>query len=199
MAFLHAFKKVFAIMAAGALTLTAAACGSASSNQTSDSFAESGPITVVASINQWGLLASEIGGNKVQVTSILGSTNVDAHDFEPQTSDIAKIAKADVLVANGAGYDEWAIKAAGKNVNRVTASTAVGASDGDNPHLWFSKDARKSMAQELTETFSKARPSDKDYFAKQYQNWQEDEDELDQRMQEFLTPHTPRSNRWLTT
>ena len=40
--------------------------------------APTGPINVVVSLNQWGSLAAELGGDDVEVTSIVNSTNVDA-------------------------------------------------------------------------------------------------------------------------
>ena len=58
--------------------------------------APTGPINVVVSLNQWGSLAAELGGDDVEVTSIVNSTNVDAHDFEPKTSDVAKLSKAQI-------------------------------------------------------------------------------------------------------
>ena len=113
--------------------------------------APTGPINVVASLNQWGSLAAELGGDDVEVTSIVNSTNVDAHDFEPKTSDVAKLSKAQIIVANGAGYDSWATKSMTKTTNIVSAASVMGAVEGDNPHLWFSKDARSSMATAITD------------------------------------------------
>lgn len=52
------------------------------------------PIEVVASVNQWGSLAEQIGGVHVKVTSVLSSTDVNAHDFEPKTDDIDKLQQA---------------------------------------------------------------------------------------------------------
>lgn len=48
----------------------------------------SGTIEVVASINQWGSVAKDLGGSHVDVTNIMTKTNVEAHDYEPtsQTS-----------------------------------------------------------------------------------------------------------------
>lgn len=66
---------------------------------------------MAASVNQWGTVAKALGGDNVNVTSIINSTNVDAHDYEPTTSDIAKLQKAQVIIVNGAGYDAWAVKA----------------------------------------------------------------------------------------
>ena len=39
-----------------------------------------------------------------------------------------------------------------KQGNPFTAAQMVGAVDGDNPHLWFSSDARNAMAKELADT-----------------------------------------------
>ena len=141
--------------------------------------APTGPINVVASLNQWGSLAAELGGDDVEVTSIVNSTNVDAHDFEPKTSDVAKLSKAQIIVANGAGYDSWATKSMTKTTNIVSAASVMGAMEGDNPHLWFSKDARSSMATAITDAYVKALPSKKKAFQKRLKAWQADEKSLE--------------------
>ena len=141
--------------------------------------APTGPINVVVSLNQWGSLAAELGGDDVEVTSIVNSTNVDAHDFEPKTSDVAKLSKAQIIVANGAGYDSWATKSMTKTTNIVSAASVMGAVEGDNPHLWFSKDARSSMATAITDAYIKALPSKKKAFQKRLKAWQADEKSLE--------------------
>ena len=60
----------------------------------------------------------------------------------------------------------------------------VGALDGDNPHLWFSRDARQAVARELTEVFSRLLPEHKAYFESNLKTWQSDEDELESQMRE---------------
>ncbi|WP_165776785.1 metal ABC transporter solute-binding protein, Zn/Mn family [Bifidobacterium simiarum] len=182
-------RSVTAAITCTALMALGACSGGSGGASASSSGPSDGPIAVTASINQWGLLARQIGGDQVNVDSILGSTNVDAHDFEPQTSDIAKISKSDILVVNGAGYDEWAVKAAAGSVTTVNAAEAVGAADGDNPHLWFSKDARKAMARELCEAFAKERPAKKDYFDSRLSTWSKSESELERTMDTFASKH----------
>ena len=49
--------------------------------------------TVVASVNQWGALAQELGGKCAQVTSLINSTSVEPHDYEPTPADLAKLSK----------------------------------------------------------------------------------------------------------
>ena len=189
----HAAKTGMATLLASALLLATAACGNGAQNQSTpstDTSQKTGVITVAASINQWGSLASEIGGDDVEVTSILTSTNVDAHDFEPKTSDLTALSKAEIVVANGAGYDTWATKSRGSESTLVSAAQIVGASDGDNPHLWFSKDARTGMAKELANTFSKARPELKKSFTERLKDWQEREKKLDLAMSNFADTHS---------
>lgn len=145
---------------------------------------------MVSSINQWGSLAAELGGDDVKVTSIVNSINVDAHDFEPKTSDVAKLSKAQVVVANGAGYDSWATKSLGQGSNLVSAASVVGATEGDNPHLWFSKDARTDMAEAITEAYIKALPSKKKDFEQRLATWKQGEQSLEQWVGDFTKHHT---------
>lgn len=195
----HRIARI-AAAAAGIVALSfASACGSgtnggdaaqpAQSPSAGASASSDKPITVVASINQWGSLAKQIGGEYVDVTSILASNTVEAHDFEAQTADVAKISKAQVVVANGAGYDAWATKSVTKQTALVTAAGNVGASDGDNPHLWFSKDARNAVAQDLADTYAKLQPDHREYFDEQLAAWQEQEKTLEEQMKDFAAAH----------
>lgn len=180
--------------AAIALVIPLSACGFPHRTPTPSASASAaapakGPINVVASVNQWGVLAEQIGGTDVNVTTILSSTAVDAHDFEPKTSDIAAIQKAQVVVTNGAGYDTWATKSLAKGTINVSAAATVGAINGDNPHLWFSKDARNAMATELADVFSKALPAKKKSFDKHLKAWRQREDALEDDMAAFAKRH----------
>ncbi|MDR3152309.1 MAG: zinc ABC transporter substrate-binding protein, partial [Bifidobacteriaceae bacterium] len=66
------------------------------------------PINVLASINQWGSLVKQIGGVCVNVTSIISSTNIEAHNYEPTANNIIEFNNNQLIVINGAGYDDWA-------------------------------------------------------------------------------------------
>lgn len=176
------------------MLFTAAACGASTAETEPDSKKSvpkpTGPINVVASINQWGSLATELGGDDVTVTSIMNSTNVEAHDFEPKTSDVAKLSKAQIVVANGAGYDSWATKALSKSSTLVSAASVMGATEGDNPHLWFSKDARSSVAAAITDAYIKALPSKKKAFQKRLKAWQNSEKSMESWVNDFTKTHT---------
>lgn len=125
----------------------------------------------------------------MKVTSILSSTTVDAHDFEPTAQDVKALHNADVVLVNGAGYDTWASKNMASSTTCISVSDIVGAMDGDNPHLWFSRDARFAIASELADTFSRLRPGEKKTFSKNLKAWQTCEDTLERHIHEFSKAH----------
>ena len=130
-------------------------------------------------------MAKTLGGDNVNVTSIINSTNVDAHDYEPTTSDIAKLQKAQVIIVNGAGYDAWAVKAAqSANVTIVNAAAVGGVNDGENPHVWFSADVRKAVAQAITEAYEQADAAKKSDFDKLHDQWKSEENNVESKIAE---------------
>lgn len=173
-------RIAIAALASVGMLASVAACGRG--QLTSE---KNGTIEVVASVNQWGTVAKTLGGDNVNVTSIINSTNVDAHDYEPTTSDIAKLQKAQVIIVNGAGYDAWAVKAAqSAKATVVNAAEVGGVKDGDNPHIWFSADVRKAMAQAITDAYAKADSAKKSDFDKLNDQWMTEEGNVEGKIAE---------------
>lgn len=178
---MHRIARIaIAALASVGMLASVAACGRGRSSSE-----KSGTIEVVASVNQWGTVAKTLGGDNVNVTSIINSTNVDAHDYEPTTSDIAKLQKAQVIIVNGAGYDAWAVKAAqSAKATVVNAAEVGGVKDGDNPHVWFSADVRKAMAQAITDAYAKADSAKKSDFDKLNDQWMTEEGNVEGKIAE---------------
>ena len=178
---MHRIARIaIAALASVGMLASVAACGSGQS--TSE---KNGTIEVAASVNQWGTVAKALGGDNVNVTSIINSTNVDAHDYEPTTSDIAKLQKAQVIIVNGAGYDAWAVKAAQTaNAIIVNAAEIGGVNDGENPHVWFSADVRKAVAQAITEAYEQADAAKKNDFDKMNDQWTAEENNVESKITE---------------
>ena len=63
---------------------------------------------VVAAENFWGSIAAPLGGDRVDVSSIIRNPNADPHDYEPTTGDARLMASARFIIVNGIGYDPWA-------------------------------------------------------------------------------------------
>ena len=178
---MHRIARIaIAALASVGMLASVAACGSGQS--TSE---KNGTIEVAASVNQWGTVAKALGGDNVNVTSIINSTNVDAHDYEPTTSDIAKLQKAQVIIVNGAGYDTWAVKATQTaNATIVNAAEIGGVNDGENPHVWFSADVRKAVAQAITEAYEQADAAKKNDFDKMNDQWTAEENNVESKIAE---------------
>lgn len=178
---MHRIARIaIAALASVGMLASVAACGSGQS--TSE---KNGTIEVAASVNQWGTVAKALGGDNVNVTSIINSTNVDAHDYEPTTSDIAKLQKAQVIIVNGAGYDAWAVKATQTaNAIIVNAAEVGGVNDGENPHVWFSADVRKAVAQAITEAYEQADAAKKNDFDKMNDRWTAEENNVESKIAE---------------
>lgn len=92
---------VLGLAAASALVLAGCA-GTAAGDDAGD-----GKIVVVASTNVYGEIAQEIGGDLVDVTSIVTNESQDPHSFEPSARDQLAVSKADLVIENGGGYDAF--------------------------------------------------------------------------------------------
>lgn len=69
--------------------------------------ADDGVLSVVASTNVYGDLAASIGGDLIEVTSIIDDPSQDPHSYEADARVQLALSKADIVVHNGGGYDEF--------------------------------------------------------------------------------------------
>lgn len=122
-----------------------------------------GPIRVVAAENFYGDIASQIGGDTVAVTSILSNPDQDPHLFEASPSTARALARAQIAIASGAGYDPWmhALLAATHSRGRVEILVAglVGRVPGDNPHIWYDPKTMPALARHLAATLEHLDPA----------------------------------------
>lgn len=125
---------------------------------TGTSYGQAAPLQIVAAENVYGGIAQEIGGAHVVVTSILKDPNQDPHMFEASPSIAVALARADVIIFNGADYDPWAQKLIGGSQGRrreiIDVARLVGAPAGANPHFWYDPNYILQFAQRLTEKLS---------------------------------------------
>ncbi|MFB4351310.1 metal ABC transporter substrate-binding protein [Microbacterium sp. CR_7] len=96
-------KPVVALALVSVAALTLAGCSSA------PAAGEGGDdgITVVASTNVYGSLAEQIGGDRIEVDSIITSATQDPHSYEASARDRLTVQKADLVIENGGGYDSF--------------------------------------------------------------------------------------------
>jgi zinc/manganese transport system substrate-binding protein len=128
-------------------------------------------IHVVAAENFWGSIAAQLGGSRVQVTSVISNPATDPHDYEPTALDARTFAGAQLAIVNGVGYDPWAPKLVAANpVNGrvvLTVGDLVGIKDGGNPHRWYSPANVQQVANAIAADYAKLDPKDAAYFRAQ--------------------------------
>lgn len=144
---------------AAAVTMTAG-CSSSSSPASS-----SGAIDVVASTNVWGDIAKQIGGEHVNVTSIMSDPNADPHEYEVDAKTAAALSKSQFVIENGLGYDGFMDKllAASPNPSRKVLNAAdvmqISGSDA-NPHVWYDIAKIPDVANAVAEQLGTLDPTD---------------------------------------
>jgi zinc/manganese transport system substrate-binding protein len=126
------------------------------------------PVDVVVSVDQWGDIVSQLGGACTQVKTVLVSSSVDPHDYEPSPRDATSFSGARLIVLNGADYDPWASKLAAISAPVapvVSAADVTKTADGENPHLWYRPSAVNAVADAVTAALRKIDPRMQDYFS----------------------------------
>lgn len=134
----------------------------------------SAKLNVVAAENFWGSLVKQVGGNKVNVFSVVSDPNADPHEYEVNSQDALKVAKANYVIINGVGYDSWANKLLSANPNSARKVLNVGQllnkSAGDNPHIWYNPAYVNRTIKQMEQDLSRLDPQNKTYFEANYNN-----------------------------
>ena len=119
----------FALASAAALALAGCSGAGAPSD-------DSGLVRVVASTNVYGDIAASVGGDLVDVTSIISNQSQDPHSYEATARDQLALSKAQLVIENGGGYDPFigALLDGSDNpdVVLVSATEVSGQDDADD-------------------------------------------------------------------
>ena len=132
-------------------------------------------ITVVTTTTQLTDFTRVVGGSHVDVYGIL-KANVDAHDYEPSPADVARLAKAKVIVKNGVGLEKWfdaTIRNADTKAAIIEAATGVAVRHGEgdeaaegDPHIWHDPRNAMTMVHNIAVALAAADPAHRaDYEA----------------------------------
>lgn len=150
-------------------------------------------INIVAAENMYGSVAKEIGGDKVDVISILNNPNQDPHLFNASPSTARAVAKADIIVYNGIAYDGWMDKLLSVQKNDqpkvIIIANLVGAKMGDNPHLWYAPNTLLIYAQHLTALLQQIDPANQKYYAAELKTFQNNYQQLNHTINQIKQHH----------
>ena len=134
------------------------------------------PLKVVASFSILGDFVKNVGGERVEVTALVGADG-DVHVYTPTPADARKIAEAKLLVVNGFGLEGWLprlLQAAGGKASIVTATRGIAplrlGSDAD-PHAWQSVANAEQYVANIRDALAVADPPDAEVFRQNAQTY----------------------------
>jgi zinc/manganese transport system substrate-binding protein len=144
--------------------LAIAGCGGSAAGAGSD-----GKISAVGAENEYANVIGQIGGKYVEVSAVLSDPNTDPHSFEASVSVAQEVARAQVVVQNGLGYDSYMekIESASASDSRdvIDVQDLLRLPDSTpNPHLWYKPETMPAVARQLVRDFSALQPEHRAYF-----------------------------------
>lgn len=166
---------------------------------------------VVATTTIVGDVVSRVGGDLIDL-SVLLPADTDPHSFDPTPQDIAKIAGADLVFANGGGLEGFLdnlIASAGEQAQVVYVSDGIdllavedGEHERDNkggdPHTWTDPNNVIVWAEAIERELSLLDPENGDSYRENAENYKIELEALDAWIREQVA-RIPVENRKLVT
>ena len=142
------------------------------------------PIRIVTTIGMIADLAKNIGGEMVEVTSLMG-TGVDPHLYKASAGDVTLISEADLILYNGLHLEAGMsgvlerlsdqkpnqVLAVTKNIDRSKLTAPPEFAGAYDPHVWFDVTLWKDVAETIHNALVLLMPSAEAHFqslAKKY-------------------------------
>lgn len=161
-------------------------------------------LNVVASFSILGDLVKNVGGDRVDVATLVGP-NGDVHVYAPAPSDAKKNADARLLVMNGLGLEGWLprlVQSAGSKATIVTASNGIAplqlGSDAD-PHAWQSVPNVRIYVANIRDALIAADPADAAVFRANADRYLKELDALDAEVRAAIAKIPPERRKVITT
>jgi zinc/manganese transport system substrate-binding protein len=156
-------------------------------------------IDVVASFSILGDFVKNVGGDRVNATTLVGADS-DVHVYTPAPMDAKKIADAKLVIVNGFGLEGWLprlVQSSGGKAAIVTASNGISprklGSDAD-PHAWQSPLNAKIYVANIRDALAAAAPADAEAFKSRASAYLADLDALEREVREGIAK-IPESRR----
>ncbi|QOT12434.1 zinc ABC transporter substrate-binding protein [Paenibacillus sp. JNUCC32] len=180
--------RIFMGAAILVLLLVLSACASGEAKQSGAATEQADKkIRVVTTIGQIAEPISVIGGDRVEVLSLMGP-GVDPHLYNATQGDIKKLDSGDVIFYSGLhleGNMTEIFEQIGKNKPVLAIADAIPKdrllqddTQATDPHVWFDIDLWKTSLDSAVEELKSLSPADADYFEENKQKYFAQLDEL---------------------
>src|SRR5215470_5374924 len=161
-------------------------------------------LKVVASFSILGDLVRNVGGNSIEVTTLVGPDS-DAHVYSPTPADAKKIADAKLIIVNGLGFEGWLprlVQSSGGKARIVTASDGIAplrlGNDAD-PHAWQSVGNAKVYVANIRTALSAADPANAERYRANAEAYLAKLDALEREVRDAVARLQPARRKVIST
>jgi len=191
-----------------AILLLLAGCGRVETAQTPD-FSNASQIDVVATTGMVGDIVSNVGGNRVEVTTLMGP-GIDPHTYKASEGDVERIGSADLIFYSGLHLeaklaevfekmgDQIVTVAVAERIpeeQRIVVGTGVASYD---PHVWFDVELWSIAVESVRDTLVRLDPAHAADYHDRADAYQQQLNELDAYVLQQAT-RVPAQQRVLIT
>jgi zinc/manganese transport system substrate-binding protein len=124
---------------------------------------DDGLLRIVASTDVYGSIAAAVAGDRASILSIIDEPGRDPHSYEADARVRLELARADIVIENGGGYDDFVdtLLAGAGNQDAVVLSavrefgiSAEPPGPDFNEHVWYDLPTMASLAQTLADALA---------------------------------------------
>ena len=161
-------------------------------------------LNVVASFSILGDLVRNVGGDRVNVATLVGP-NSDVHVYAPAPADAKKIADAKLVIVNGFGLEGWLPRLVQSSGNKAVIATATEGvaplKRGSNadPHAWQSVANAKTYVANIRAALSAADLAGNDIFRSNTDAYLAKLDGLEREVREAIAQIPPERRKVIST
>jgi len=161
-------------------------------------------LEVVASFSILADFVREVGGERVDVTTLVGA-NGDVHVYTPAPQDAKKVADARLLIINGLGLEGWLprlLQSSGSKAPIVVASdgiTPLKLGSQADPHAWQSVENAKVYVKNIRNALVQADAADADDFRRNADRYLAELDALEAEVQSEIEKIPPERRKVIST
>ena len=161
-------------------------------------------LNVVTSFSILGDFVRNVGGNRVDVTTLVGP-NADVHVYTPAPADAKMIAGAKLVIVNGLGLEGWLprlVQSAGGKAAIVVASNGIAplklGAEAD-PHAWQSVSNAKIYVANIRDALAAADAADAAVFRANAERYLAELDALDVEVRAAVEKIPPERRKVIST
>jgi manganese/zinc/iron transport system substrate-binding protein len=200
-------RRVYLVIVIVLAALLLAACGQ-SAEQSGGDLSER-PIKVVATIGMITDIAQIVGGDRVDVTGLMGP-GIDPHLYRATEGDVSTLSEADVIFYNGLHLEAKMGEVLERMEGRATSVAVTSAIDESDllspeefegqhdPHVWFDVAMWMQAVDAVRDTYIEVDPGSADLYRANAEAYLEELQELHAYVHE-QTARVPKEQRVLIT